>query len=481
MNMRSIALLVLISTALSAGALASPPRRAQTIRLTPTSLTIEGPEGGPNPAPATLTVQNSGNGRLKWKVASSDPWLTVNPKSGDLRESESTDLAVSVNLTALTPGTHTASLTFTDPAATNSPQVCPVTVLVNAVPRLGVSPASLTMSAPEGGPNPPGQNVTVQNTGGGSLSWSASFSAPWLSGSPNSGTLGAGASQTIALSADVSGLAAGTHAGTLTVTAPGVSNSPQSVSVTLTVSQAPLIALSPANLSFDAPQGGANPAPQPLQIRNAGGGTLTWSASTPAAWLFVNPPSGTLPGGSSAALSVTVNTAGLLEGTYLGEFTFSAAGAANSPQRIPVVLNVNNVPKIGINPKTVSFVVATDAAQSSSSAVSVTNAGSGTLTWTATSAATWLNCSPNGGSLAALVSEPLFLSVNAAGMAPGHYTATVEAADPAAANSPQTVAVDLTVTESSLPTHAPAGQCGLLGLEMLLLFLLRLRYRGGAP
>ena len=75
---------------------------------------------------------------------------------------------------------------------------------------------------------------------------------------------------------------------------------------------------------------------------------------------------------------------------------------------------------------------------------------------------------------------PFFLSVNAAGMGPGHYTATVEVADPAAANSPQTIAVDLTVTNSTLPTHAPAGQCGLLGLELLLVFLLRFRNRGVA-
>jgi hypothetical protein len=52
-------------------------------------------------------------------------------------------------------------------------------------------------------------------------------------------------------------------------------------------------------------------------------------------------------------------------------------------------------------------------------------------------------------------------------MPPGNYTTTVQVEDPNAINSPQTVAIDLTVTASSLPTSAPAGQCGLLGLEAL--------------
>ena len=484
MKTRSVLVLAVIWAATSPPGLASTTRKAQAILLNPTTLSIAGPAGGPNPAPSTLTVQNSGTGKLNWSATTSDPWLTVNPTAGTLHASESIGLSVSVDLTTAGAGTRTATITVSDPGASNSPQTCAVTVLVSSGARIGLSPASVSMTAPLGGPDPPGQSVAIQNTGGGSLAWSATFSPSWLSGSVSSGTLAAGASQTLTLSASVSGLTAGSYSGSMTVTSAGASNSPQSMSVTLAISQAPVISLDSTSLTFDAPLGGANPAAQSLVLRNAGGGTLAWSASTAAGWLFVNPASGSLSPGSMSTLSVSVNTASLAAGTYMGSLSFAAPGASNTPQAVSVVLNVNSLPKIGINPNTVSFSVASDTGQSSPSAVAVTNTGSGTLVWTASTSAPWLNSSPAGGSLPALVSEPLFLSVSPAGMAPGHYTATVQVQDANATNSSQTVAVDLVVAESSLPVHAPAGQCGLLGLEALLPWLYlnhRRRLLGGTP
>jgi hypothetical protein len=177
---------------------------------------------------------------------------------------------------------------------------------------------------------------------------------------------------------------------------------------------------------------------------------------------------------------VTVNTSGLSEGTYLAAVHVAATGASNTPQTVGVTLNVNALPKIGANPKTLTFAVASDTGSSSPSAVSVSNTGSGTLSWSASGAAPWLTLSPASGSLGALASEPMLLTIQAAGMAPGQYTTTLQVSDPSAINSPQTVAVELTVTDSGLPTNAPAGQCGLLGLELLLVPFL-CRRRGGRP
>ncbi|HZE97158.1 MAG TPA: choice-of-anchor D domain-containing protein, partial [Planctomycetota bacterium] len=354
------------------------------------------------------------------------------------------------------------------PLASNSPQTCAVTLHVNAVARIALSPSSLTFTVALGGLNPPSQSVSVQNTGGGTLSWSAAFPTAWLAGSPSSGSLTPGASQSVALSVDATGLPAGTYSGSMSVSSSSAVNSPQSVGVTLIVSQAPLITRTPSSLTFDGPQGGASPASKSLTLSNGGGGTLTWSGSTNAAWLAVSPTSGSLTAGNNQALSVSVNTTGLTEGTYLAAVQITAAGASNSPQGIPVTLNVNALPKIGVSPGTLSFVMSIDQGSSAPAAVSVTNTGSGTLNWTVAGGAAWLGTSPSGGALGALGSQPLLMTAGAGGMAPGHYTATVQISDPAAINSPQTVAVDLTVTDSPLPLHAPAGQCGLLGLELLI-------------
>jgi Subtilase family/Viral BACON domain len=98
-------------------------------------------------------------------------------------------------------------------------------------PAIGVSPSSMSFTATAGGANPAGQSLSITNTGGGTLNWSASSNQTWLSVSPASGT----APSTTTVSVNTSGLAAGTYNGAITITAAGATNSPLSVPVTLTV------------------------------------------------------------------------------------------------------------------------------------------------------------------------------------------------------------------------------------------------------
>jgi len=107
-------------------------------------------------------------------------------------------------------------------------------------PTIGLNPTSLTFDAVVGGPNPSPQSVTVSNTGpaGSVLSWAATDDAAWLSESPTSGILGAGASEPMTVSVDISGLLAGTYTATITVSDPNATNSPQTVSVTLNLQPA---------------------------------------------------------------------------------------------------------------------------------------------------------------------------------------------------------------------------------------------------
>ena len=99
-------------------------------------------------------------------------------------------------------------------------------------PTIGVSPSSLSFSATVGGANPANQSLNISNTGGGTLNWTASDNATWLTISPTSGT----APSTVTASVNISGLAAGTYNGTITVSATGATNSPVNVPVTLIVS-----------------------------------------------------------------------------------------------------------------------------------------------------------------------------------------------------------------------------------------------------
>jgi len=235
---------------------------------------------------------------------------TVVPSSQSPRPSASanlTPLASAGPLSAVAPS-GTSSGSGVPRKLTQRPEVAGILAQAPAPPPLsptiGLSASSLSFTGVQGGANPSAQTVSMTNSGGGTMSWGAGSSAGWLtltaSGSTAPGTLTA--------SANLAGLAAGTYNTTITVTATGATNTPQTVPVTLTVSAAPVpptIGLSPSSVSFTGVQGGANPSNQTLSLTNTGGGTLSWTVSDNAAWLTVSPASGSAAPGTVARVVST--------------------------------------------------------------------------------------------------------------------------------------------------------------------------------
>ena len=104
-------------------------------------------------------------------------------------------------------------------------------------PALQLDPATLTFSAQAGGANPAGRDVAVSNTGGGTLdNVAVSESSAWLSVSRS----GSGNNQTLTNSIDITGLSAGSYNADVSVGCPNATNSPQSYTVTLEVSDDPV-------------------------------------------------------------------------------------------------------------------------------------------------------------------------------------------------------------------------------------------------
>lgn len=101
-------------------------------------------------------------------------------------------------------------------------------------PALSLSQPVLTFAGTNGEPAPAGQTLVLSNAGAGSIRFSAETDQPWLSVSPDSGSLGA-APVTLTVSVRLAGLAAGEYTGQITVLAPGAANSPARVRVALTV------------------------------------------------------------------------------------------------------------------------------------------------------------------------------------------------------------------------------------------------------
>jgi hypothetical protein len=198
---------------------------------------------------------------------------------------------------------------------------------------LASSSSSLSFSATYGGANPSAQNVQLTNGGQGSLVWTASSSAPWLTASPIFGTTAG----TVQVSAASSALNPGTYNGTVTLVALGSVNSTTIIPVTLTVTaQPPVLVVAPSALIFGA-LAGQPVSPQSLAISNGSAfGTFSWTGSSDSSWLSVSPATGSAP----QNVTVTANPAGLANGSHAGHITITANGVLNSPQTIPVNLQI---------------------------------------------------------------------------------------------------------------------------------------------
>jgi pimeloyl-ACP methyl ester carboxylesterase len=272
-------------------------------------------------AGATITISGTGFGAEQCaacQVTASNP--------------ESTALQVfswsNAEITALLPasfGVGLAKIGVT--AASGSEAINVMAGTVAAPPAISLSKSSLSFAFTVGGATPPAQSVTVANSGGGTLTWSASSNVSWLNVSSASGTL--------TVSINPAGLTPGPYSGVVSVSAVGASNSPQAVSVALTVTAPaapPSISLSKTQASFTCGVGCKAPAPQTISIYNSGGGALLWSATPSASWILV----------SSAynSVSISVNPTHLSTGRYTGSVSVTAAGASNSPQSIAVTLTV---------------------------------------------------------------------------------------------------------------------------------------------
>src|ERR1017187_7736588 len=112
---------------------------------------------------------------------------------------------------------------------------------------LAASPASLQFAWTVGGDAPAAQSVQIANAGTGTLAWTATASDTWITVSPASGT----APSTLSVSVSAAGLSAGTYTGSVQIASAGASNTPASIGVTLTVTEAPAaLAVAPTALTF---------------------------------------------------------------------------------------------------------------------------------------------------------------------------------------------------------------------------------------
>lgn len=218
----------------------SVPALAQTsgtpvIGVSPSSLSFSAVFRGADPAVKYITVSNTGGGTLRWSSTDSTGWMT-----SEATGTNSGTIPVRVYTNGNPTGTYSGMVTVTASGYPSITKTIPVTVTITSSsgsttsPTIGYSPTSLSFAGTVGGTNPASKSISISNTGGGTLSWTVSDNTGWLSVSPTSGTN----TGTTRVTANLSGLAAGTYNGTVTVSASGATNNPRAIPVTFTVSSA---------------------------------------------------------------------------------------------------------------------------------------------------------------------------------------------------------------------------------------------------
>ncbi|MDD4050360.1 MAG: choice-of-anchor D domain-containing protein, partial [candidate division Zixibacteria bacterium] len=413
-----------------------------TIGFSPANFGFNATQDASNPANQYLTISNAGAGSLVWTLTNASTWLGLSPTSG----TDAGSVTVSANIAGLTAATYYDTIVITDANASNNPQKVPVTLVVASPPKptISLSPTTFSFAATQGGSDPMAKALTITNTGQATLNWTATKSSTWLGLSPTSGAGNAG----VTVSAAVGSLVAGIYVDTIVVSDPNATNSPQQAIVTFTVAEPPkpTILLSPTSFTFNATEGGANPAIKTMTIVNPGQGTLVWTATKSSTWMTLTKMSAT--GNTVDTLSVDI--AGLTAGIYVDTIVVSDPNATNSPQRAVVTLVLAAAPKptIALAPSSFTFDALIDSVTPPSQTLTITNTGAGTLNWTASKAAAWLTLDPTSGSGDGSVT----VSVDITGLTAGTYTDTIIVTDPEATNSPQRVPVVLFLTEPMKPS-----------------------------
>lgn len=415
--------------------------------------------GGTIPAPVAIPIGSS-SGTLNVAVSTSSSWIIASLSTSQTPAS----LTIGITPQLLDPGDYTGSVTITAAGAANSPVVIPVRLSVGVSGGSGgtsvltLTQDSLVLNYQIGGLNQLlAQTIGVSNEGD-PLTVTVSTSTStcgsmWLETFQTKFTTPG----TVTIALNTGGLTVPqTCNGTVTLTPAGASGF-VIIPVTLNVSMDALFNISPESLSFFA---GFEGSPAPVQTINLSttdnsGAPFTAVAATNSGgrWLTVLPASGTTPG----SLSVSADPAILAVGVYTGSITISStAPSLPNPQVIPVTFTIRSNAAAALSPASLSFTQVAGGAAPASKDVTLST-GSVNASFVATTQTTdsgdWLSAAPNTGTTPATIK----VAVNGSALPPGTYQGSVVMTLPAAANSPVTLPVTMTVTSGQTVSASPSS------------------------
>ena len=407
------------------------------VGLSPTSLTFPAQLVGTSSSAQSVTLSNTGSAALSiTSITTSGDFSQTNTCGSSLAASASCTLSVTFKPTAT--GTRTGAVTITDNAkpATQSVSLTGT----GTAPVVSLSPTSLTFAAQAVGTSSSAQSVSLSNTGSATLSITSITVSGDFSQTNTCGTsLAASASCT--LSVTFKPTATGTRTGVVTIT-DNASPATQTVSLTGTGVDAPVVSLSPASLTFPAQQVGTSSKAQLVTLKNTGSATLRITRITVSGdFSQTNPCGSSVAVGASCTLSVTFKPTAA--GTRTGAVTITD-NATPSTQTISLT-GTGTAPVVSLSPTSLTFPAQKVGTSSSAQSVTLRNTGNASLTITSIKASgNFSQTNTCGASVAA--SASCTISVTFKPTATGTRTGAVTITDNA---NPATQTVSLTGTGAS--------------------------------
>ena len=297
----------------------------------------------------------------------------------------------------------------------------------------------LNFSAAHGSTSTSSQTITIGNTAtSSSLSWSATSTQSWLTFSPSSSSLAAGASTTVALIVNPTGLGVGSYNATATIFDPNTYPRTLSISLAVTSTGISTTIITPSNgatvsstISLSA-TASSTVGIASVQFYLDGGtlGSLITSTSSPNTYTYSwNTTSLTTASHTLYALATDNN------GNTVTSSAINVTGTLP-----PAILSVTTSTSL-------SFTAIQGSITTSSQSMTIGNTApsSTMLNWSASSTEPWLTFSLASSSLVGSTNQSVSLIANPTGLGLGIYNATATISDPNATSSPQTLAVTLTV------------------------------------
>ena len=412
------------------------------------------------PAPQTVQVTSSSTPLAftvtATPVSGGPNFLTVSPVTGTTPQAIALSLNAAV-LAGLAPNTYAENVTIASAGAGNPPQTFTVTLVVSNNATLVSSQSSVTFNYQLGQASPQNQTVKLTSTGPPLpfvVATTTTNCSGFLTASPPFEITATqpGQQTQLVLGVNTTGLTtAQTCTGTVSVSVPGSTNPPLTISATLNISATALLNVSPSAVTVTAVVGSTTAVTQPVSLTSTDGTALNITATAVTnppglTWLSVAPQTGSTP----LSLNVIVNPASLPFGTYTGSIQVASSSPNVPSQTVPVMLIVASG-TIAVTPTSLTFSQPLGGSIPASQTIQVSGLASGATVGAAASmlnGANWLSASISGATIT--------VSANGTQLTQGTYSGVITVIVPGASNSPLYVPVTFTVGGAPLFSVTPS-------------------------